>query len=150
MTPSVGELDASRPPRWALRVKAAHGRLPLGVVFGAIGAMGAAGVGFLGLDRIPFPVCLLKATTGLPCPTCGSTRALGRLVHLDPAGALTMNPLATVGIVVLALWALVDLALLPRGRALDVEVGRPLGRVVRFAVAAAFLANWTYLLAAGR
>jgi hypothetical protein len=149
MTPAVGELAAGPPP-WAVRLKAPLGRLPLGAVFGAIGSMGAVGVGLLGLDRLPFPVCFLKATTGFPCPTCGATRALGRLLHLDPAGAFVLNPLATVGIVVLAVWALADLALLPRGRALDVEVGPPLGRIVRLAVAAAILLNWVYLVAVGR
>ena len=93
---------------------------------------------------------LFKALAGLPCPTCGSTRALGRLIRLDLAGALAMNPLATVALVALALWALADVGLLARGRALDVEMGQPLGRAVRFAAVAAVLANWLYLLAAGR
>jgi hypothetical protein len=104
----------------------------------------------LGLDRLPFSVCLFKALTGLPCPTCGSTRAVGRLVHLDVPGALAMNPLATIGMAVLAAWALCDLGLLARGRALDLELGRPLGRVVRVLAVSALLANWLYLLAAGR
>lgn len=150
MTPAAGEVELAAAPPWGLRLRAPVGRLPLGAVFGAIGGLGAFGVGLLGLDRLPFPVCLLKAVTGLPCPTCGSTRALGRLLHLDFAGALAMNPLATGGLVVLAAWALLDLSLLPRGRALDVEIGRPLGRWVRFAAVAAILANWIYLLAAGR
>ena len=100
MTPVAGGADvAPSRPRWSLRLTAPPGRLPLGAVFGTIGALGAAAVGLLGLDRLPFSVCLFKALTGLPCPTCGSTRALGRLVHFDLAGALAMNPLATVALV---------------------------------------------------
>jgi hypothetical protein len=150
MTPAAGEAPASPAPPWGLRLKAPAGRLPLGAVFGTIAVAVATVVGLFGLDRLPFSVCLFKAMTGLPCPTCGSTRVLGRLVHLDLAGALAMNPLATAALVALAVWAVADFGLLARGRALDVEVGRPLGRIVRLAAAGAVLANWVYLLAAGR
>jgi hypothetical protein len=150
MTGGTGEIEAAPAPSWGLRLSASQGRLPLGVVFGTIGALGAVAVGLLGLDRLPFPVCLLKAATGLPCPTCGSTRALARLLHFDLPGALAMNPLATAGLIVLAAWALVDLGLLARGRALDLEIGRPLSLWVRIAALGAVLANWAYLLAAGR
>jgi hypothetical protein len=61
-----------------------------------------------------------------------------------------MNPLATVAFVALASWALADFGLLVRGRALDVELGRPLGQAVRVAAVGAVLVNWLYLLAAGR
>ncbi len=149
MTPSSAQAVAG-PSAWGLRLKAPVGRLPLGAVFGTIGALGATAVGLLGLDRLPFTVCLFKALTGLPCPTCGSTRAVGRLVHLDLAGAIAMNPLATIGAAVLAIWAVTDFGLLARGRALDVEVGRPLGRLVRVLAVAAVAANWVYLLASSR
>jgi Protein of unknown function (DUF2752) len=140
-----------RAPRpWGLRFTAPIGRLPLGAVFGAIGGLGAVAVGLLGLDHLPFTVCLFKSLTGLPCPTCGSTRAVGRLVHLDVAGAIAMNPLTTIAIVVVAIWALCDFGLLTRGRALDVEVGKPLSRLVRTLAVAAVAANWLYLLLAGR
>jgi len=150
MTPAAGEVEMAAASPWGLRLRAPVGRLPLGAVFGAIGGLGAFAVGLLGLDRLPFPVCLLKSVTGLPCPTCGSTRALGHLLHLDFAGALAMNPLATGGLIALAAWAAADLSLLPRGRALEVEIGPPLSRWVRSGAVAAILANWIYLLAAGR
>lgn len=149
MTPAPGSA-LSALPDWGLRLTAPTGRLPLGAVFGTIGALGAALVGLLGLDRLPFPVCLFKALSGLPCPTCGSTRAVGRLVHLDPVGALVMNPLATLAVAVLAMWALADFALLARGRALDLEMGRPLGRAARGLAVAVVVVNWAYLLASGR
>ncbi|MBN6151902.1 DUF2752 domain-containing protein [Xanthomonas sp. AmX2] len=40
----------------------------------------------------PFAPCLFRAFTGYYCPGCGMTRALHALVHLDPLGALAMNP----------------------------------------------------------
>jgi hypothetical protein len=123
---------------------------PLGLIFGATGAVATLAVGLLRLDRLPVSLCYVKALSGLPCPTCGSTRALGRLFALDLAGALAMNPAAALGALGLAAWALADLSLLPRRRALGLELSAPLGWVLRVAVVALLLANWAYLLAAGR
>lgn len=139
----------SSPP--AFRLSAREGRPPLGAIFGAIGVVTGLAVAVLHLDRLPFLMCAFKGITGLPCPTCGSTRALGRLFHLDLVGALTMNPLATLAAALVAVWALVDLVLLPRRRALSIEVPRPrLAWGLRALALALFLANWVYLLAAGR
>jgi hypothetical protein len=112
--------------------------------------MAAAAVWLLHLDRIPLTFCLFKAFTGLPCPTCGSTRALGRLFALDLGGALRMNPFTTVVAVVVAGWALADLALLPRRRALGVDISPRLGFALRVVALVLFVANWVYLVAAGR
>jgi len=134
----------------AVRLEARAGAPPLGAVFGGIGLMAAAAVWLLRLDRIPLTFCLFKAFTGLPCPTCGSTRALGRLFALDVAGALSMNPFTTVVAVVIAGWAVADLVLLPRRRALGLEVSPRLGFALRVGALLLFVANWVYLVAAGR
>jgi len=44
-----------------------------------------------GLHR-PATLCLLRATTGVPCPLCGTTTALARLAGGDLLGALAANP----------------------------------------------------------
>ncbi len=133
-----------------MRVSATPGAPPLGAIFGGIGVVVAAAVGLLGLDRVPVAFCVFKGLTGLPCPTCGSTRALARLFGLDPAGALAMNPFTTLVAAVIAAWALVDLLLIPRGRALRVGVSPGLGRALRLAAFTLFFANWIYLMLAGR
>ena len=132
-----------------LRLVAAPGP-PLGAIFGGIGLAAAAAVWLLGLDRIPLTLCVFKGLTGLPCPTCGSTRALGRLFGLDLAGALAMNPFTTVLAAVVAAWAVADVALLPRRQAVGIEVSARLGFALRVAVLVLFLANWVYLVAVGR
>lgn len=135
---------------WApLRLCAAPGT-PLGAIFGAIGAMAAGLVAVVGLDRLPFPVCLVKAVSGLPCPSCGSTRALACLAHADLAGAFLMNPLAALAALAIAAWAVADLALLRGGRALSLEVRQDVVPVLRVAAVVAVLANWSYLVWAGR
>jgi hypothetical protein len=123
---------------------------PLGAIFGGIGLAAAAAVRLLGLDRIPLTLCVFKGLTGLPCPTCGSTRALGRLFGLDLAGALAMNPFTTVLAAVVAAWAVADVALLPRGVAVGVQASKTAGFALRVGALLLFLANWVYLLAAGR
>jgi hypothetical protein len=133
-----------------MRVSAAPGAPPLGAIFGGIGLVLAAVVGLLGLDRLPLTFCLFKGLTGWPCPTCGSTRAVARLFDLDPAGALAMNPFTTLVAVVIGAWAVVDLLLLPRRRALRVSVSPKAGRWLRVAALVGFVANWVYLLFAGR
>jgi hypothetical protein len=143
------EAEAS-PGDLPLRLVARPGAPPLGLVFGAIGLLGAAAVWLLRFDRIPLTLCLFKGLTGLPCPTCGSTRTLGRLFALDFAGALAMNPLTTVVAAVVSAWALADLALLPRRRALGLEIAPRFGRALRWVALLLFLANWAYLVTAGR
>jgi hypothetical protein len=123
---------------------------PLGLIFGAIAGAGTLAVGLLHLDRLPFALCYLKLLTRLPCPTCGSTRALGRLFALDVRGALEMNPATTLAAFALALWAAADLALLPQKRALGLELSSRAGRALRIAAVVAVVANWAFLLAAGR
>jgi hypothetical protein len=132
----------------ALRAKA--GALPLGAVFLAIGSVAALAVAVLHLDRLPILVCLFRAVTGVPCLTCGATRALGDLVTGDVWGALAMNPLATLAAFALVPWGIGDLALMTRGRALALEVAPGAARVLRVAAVAVVVANWAYLIAAGR
>jgi hypothetical protein len=134
----------------AIRWSAPAGRLPLGAILGGIALLGTAAVGLLRLDHLPFTVCYFKALSGLPCATCGSTRAAGCLAHGDLLGALAMNPLATVGLLALVPWALADLVLLTHRRALDLSVSTRAGHVLRVAVVLALLVNWAYLIAAGR
>jgi hypothetical protein len=133
-----------------LRVLARKGATPLGLIFLGFGALGVVAVGLLGLDRIPLVLCGFKAMTGLPCPTCGSTRVLGRVAACDFLGALAMNPLATGIGVVVVLWGLGELLLLRRQEALSVEAGPRAGRVLWVCAGLAVLANWVWLVISGR
>jgi hypothetical protein len=134
----------------ALSWSAPQGALPLGAVFGGLAALGCITVGLLGLDHLPFTVCVFKATTGLPCPSCGATRAFGRLFRMDLAGALAMNPLVVLTVLGLWCWGALDLLLLPRGRSLRLDLGPPLANPARLTAVGLVAANWAYLLLAGR
>jgi len=132
------------------RITAVPGALPLGAILAGIGVLGGAAVALLHLDALPFTICTFKLATGLPCLTCGTTRAMGRLFHGDLAGAWLMNPLATAGALALVPWAVADLLLMIQGRAARVQLAPPAARAVRVLVVAAALANWAWLVAAGR
>jgi hypothetical protein len=138
---------SARPPFLSL---VARPGLPLGAIFLGLGLVAAAAVSLLPLAQLPVSFCFFKAMTGLPCMTCGTTRALARLAAADPAGALAMNPLATLAGLAVVPWGIADLVLLARGRALVLEVSGRAARLLRFGAVAAVLVNWVYLLLVGR
>jgi Protein of unknown function (DUF2752) len=101
--------------------------------------------------EIPVPLCPLKHVTGIPCPTCGGTRALRALAHGTLFAALRWNPLVAVAAVVLipclAYAAVVTVAGWPRFRVLFTASDQ---RLLRAAAWAGILANWAFLVIDGR
>ena len=84
---------------------------------------------------------------GVPCLTCGSTRALLALARFDVGQALSWNPLAAAAAILLVLGGIGALGAALAGR--GVEAPRP-SPALRAAVALAVAANWAFLVAAGR
>lgn len=94
------------------------------------------------------PGCPLKSVTGLPCPTCGTTRTALALAELDLGTALRVNPLATGVWLSMIAGGVVALALSLTGRSLPTLPNRlPLS--VRLGVVTIVAVNWAYLLIAG-
>src|SRR5688572_19448226 len=105
-----------------LRIEQRSGRWAvLPIVAGLLGTGGIL-VHWLHLDRLPVVFCFFKAATGIPCMTCGSTRALARLASLDLAGALRVNPLATVALSSVLVFGLVELVLWAQGRTVSISL----------------------------
>src|SRR5262245_6686084 len=112
-------------------LRARPGAYPLGLIYLGAALALALGVGLFHLDRGPVSFCAFKAVTGLPCLTCGTTRALARFFALDFRAALAMNPLVSSLVLLLVPWGLADLVLLPRGRAVVMQVSsRSAGRIL--------------------
>jgi hypothetical protein len=61
-----------------------------------------------------------------------------------------MNPLVALGGAAVAAWGMADLILLTRRRALTFEMSARVRRLLQIGVVAAALANWAYLVIAGR
>jgi len=62
-----------------------------------------AAMRFLPLERLP-STCVFFHLTGYPCPTCGMTRAMIALTHLDLGRAVQLNLLALVFLSVFLAW----------------------------------------------
>jgi hypothetical protein len=124
--------------------------VPVGLIVGIGGLLAVGLVSTLGLDRLGLTLCTFKRLTGLPCATCGSTRALAQLARLDLAGALAQNPLAALLAIAAVAWAAIDLLLVVRGRALSLEMTAAEGRGLSLAAVVAAVLNWAYVVAAGR
>lgn len=84
------------------------------------------------------PECPFRAATGLPCPLCGSTRAVTLLAHGDPGFARfnLVVPLLLVGLVLAGLWLAVGRRLPPVR-----------GRVLVAALAGCLAVSWAWTLA---
>ena len=89
-------------------------------------------------------ICVLKTTTGVPCPTCGSTRLSLNMFRGHVVSAFLQNPLMWCALLGAVVWLFVtfvlqirvSLALSPRGR-----------RIFWAVLAALFLLNWAYVIA---
>ncbi len=58
-------------------------------------------------------VCLVKHATNIPCPSCGSTRAIISLTKGDVVEALSINPMGFIVAIIMLLaplWIITDIA----------------------------------------
>jgi hypothetical protein len=93
------------------------------------------------------PACAFRTITGVPCPTCGGTRALLALARLDVGAALAWNPLVTLGVAVFVVGGLVALVRGLRGQGVP---DAPPPRWAGAATGLALMANWAFVVLAGR
>jgi hypothetical protein len=96
---------------------------------------------------LPFDVCLFNRLTGLPCPTCGMTRAVCRAVHGDFARSVASHPAGLVlaaGLVGWMLWAAAEAW---RGQPVAEVLRRRLARVFVITGSAVSGVNWIWQLA---
>ncbi len=88
----------------------------------------------------PVIICPLRRFTGIPCPTCGGTRAFVSLATLHPLEALAFNPLVTIGLVIGPIWAIRR-----KTRGLRLLDWHPAWQVLAL-LGVLVTANWAYLL----
>lgn len=91
MTPdspdALGRAEAARRARIGAVVLAAARMLPVSSV-----------------ERVPI-VCPVRRVTGRPCPGCGLTRSLVRMMHGDVAGSFRIHPAGPATAALLGYWA---------------------------------------------
>jgi hypothetical protein len=126
--------------------KRTSNQIEFGIIYGGISLL-MLGAGWL-LPILSFaPDCVFKGLTGLPCPTCGSTRSVVHLAHGDILSALAMNPLTTlclVAAIVYFIASLMSVAFdLPH---INVILADKEKNVMKAGVVMVLLAQWAYLI----
>jgi hypothetical protein len=90
--------------------------------------------------------CIFRSLTGIPCPTCGTTRAAAAFLDGDLIAALAANPLSAAGALLFVagaplavLWAIArwPVPVLPT----------PLPVWIRIGAVVLIAANWLYVIA---
>ena len=87
--------------------------------------------------------CTFRKLSGVPCPGCGSTRAVKAAARLAPMEALRHNPLVMIGLGALGL-ALLFRAI--SGYTLRVDLGAAGWTAVGVVVLVLFVLNWWWVL----
>ena len=125
--------------------------VPYSLVYGALGILCAAAATLLAKipERLlPIPLrCPFRALTGLPCLTCGGTRAMAALARGDLQAALSFNPLVSLTALALVAFACASSwQRLTRRSVLRIDLTPRERSGLRGLAAAALAINWVYLL----
>jgi hypothetical protein len=121
--------------------------LPVGALVGGAFAIGGALTAVWLHLGLPRPVCLLREWTGVPCPTCGTTRLIEALLSGDLLGAVAWNPLVFLVLTAAAVWAVLSAASfafrLPTWRVAFSRRERTWARILAIA---ALVGGWAWVL----
>jgi hypothetical protein len=126
--------------------KRTKGQIEFGIIYGGIALFALCTAHFFPVLTF-LPSCVFSNLTGLPCPTCGSTRSIVHLAHGDIAASIAMNPLIALCFMAAALYFFYSLVTLlfdtPR---MNMKVTDKEGNRVRTGVVLLVLVNWLYLV----
>ena len=93
---------------------------------------------------LPLPQCAFHNLLGIPCATCGATRAALAFSHGDFFAAWRFNPLATLSYFAIAIYDVYAVLVLVR-RTPRLRLAIPRQYLVPL-ISGAVLLNWMYLL----
>ena len=120
--------------------------IEFGIIYGVIALIMLCAVRLPGIAA-HLPSCALKGLTGIPCPTCGSTRALMQLARGDVLAALAFNPLVASCFLVVGLFFLYSLVtLVPGVPRIGLAFSEGEKDAVRIGAVMLVLMNWMYLV----
>lgn len=89
-------------------------------------------------------LCLFRNVTGVPCPTCGTSRAAVAAIHGRFLDAAALNPMMAAIVMSAAAWLVLRGVL---GRRIAFHPTPRLTAALWVLAAAAFAANWTWVIA---
>jgi hypothetical protein len=126
--------------------KRAPDQIEFGIIYGGIAVMMLAAGRLMPVLSLA-PDCVFKGLTGVPCLTCGSTRAVVRLSHGDILPAFGLNPLTTLCLISAVLYFIYSLMSvvfdLPRISFLLTDQEK---NVMRAGAVILLLVQWVYLI----
>lgn len=96
-----------------------------------------------------FGTCALRSSFGVPCLTCGSTRATLHLLHGEFGAAIAMQPLTILVYIALAAVGLASLALFVANKHPHILYTRREALAFKGALIVLPILTWVYLWKAG-
>jgi len=116
--------------------------------------LGYALVGFTGLVLAQFgdfvlkimPQCTFHKITGLPCPSCGATRAGIYLAHLQIMRSLVENPIFFLLYTALLFYAINAVFGALFGKNVTLHINKKRRKAILYAFLTAVALNWAYLI----
>jgi hypothetical protein len=120
--------------------------IEFGIIFGIIALLILVAARFPDVAAFA-PACALKGFTGMPCPTCGSTRAVLHLAHGNVFAALAFNPLISACLLTAVLFFLYSLiTLMPGVPRIGLAFSEGEKNALRIGAVMMVLVNWMYLI----
>lgn len=99
--------------------------------------------------HVTFSTCGMKRLAGIPCLSCGSTRATLHLFEGEIGAAFAMQPMMMSLYVLLLVWGLVSLVSFARDRRVSLDLTRREDIAFKAALVLLPALNWAYLIYAG-
>jgi hypothetical protein len=117
------------------------------MVLAAVGVSVSLGLVSLACHAARVVICPLRALTGIPCPTCGSTRSFLALLRGEWTASFAFNPLATMMVFGSACYIALAVVFFLARREIPVFRATRRGWLsMAGGVLLLALANWVYLL----
>lgn len=130
----------------AYRYQRDSGSIDFGIIFGIIVLTALCAAWFPDVMAYA-PSCAWKGLMGIPCPTCGSTRALMHLAKGDLLSAIAFNPLVSACFLAAGLCFLYSLVTLVSGAPrIGILFSEEEKSALRIGAVTMVLMNWMYLI----
>lgn len=100
-------------------------------------------------ETLELSMCGFKQAFGLPCISCGSTRATVHLLHGNWLTAISFQPMTMLIYALLAFWGVLSLWAFITRRSLHIDLSKREDIAIKASLIALPIMNWGYLVAMG-